>query len=68
MQHIQRTFKTRRLTAQVAVKLLRDRANDGSQQFVNFVPSPQNGPVGKHHLTGVLDAQPQAMMATLPIE
>jgi hypothetical protein len=35
---------------QVAVKLLRDRANDGSQLFVNFVPSPHGGPVGKYQV------------------
>lgn len=38
------------IDAQVALKLLRDRANDGSQQFVNFVPSPANGPVGKYQV------------------
>jgi len=35
---------------QVASKLLRDRANDGSNLFVQFEPASTPGPVGKYQV------------------
>lgn len=40
----------RNVWLQVAARLLRDRADDGSQLFVNFLPSPPGGPVGKYQV------------------